>query len=120
MPVRSAIAVATLALLATGAATTGTAAATVAGSRPPAAPAGCSVGPLSGTVLKNGAASVRAFRRIQARERGPGLMGFRRGPRLGRPSKAERIRIEEALQIRRDFGLNPSTLLIRRLARDDS
>jgi hypothetical protein len=80
----------------------------------------CKLAPLSGTVLKNGAASVRDFRRIQARERRPGLMGFRRGPRLGKPSKAERERIEEAREVRRDFGLNPSTLLIRRLARDHS
>jgi hypothetical protein len=109
MPVRSALAVATLLALSTGA--------TATGSQPAGA---CSVAPLSGTVLERGAASVRHFRRIQARERRPGLMGFRRGPRLGPPTKAERTRISEARQIRRDFGLNPSTLLIRRLARDHS
>jgi hypothetical protein len=111
MPVRLAIAAGTLALLGSGAAADGA----------PERPAGgCRVAPLSPSVLRRGAASVRHFRRIEAAERAPGLMGFRRGPRLGAPSKAEQIRITEAREERSTFGLNPSTLLIRRLARDHS
>jgi hypothetical protein len=109
MPARSAIAVGLLALLATGA--------TATGAKPGG---GCSVRPLPRAALHRAAADVSEYRRIEARQRRPDLMGFRRGPRLGPPSKAERARIEEAREQRRDNGLNPSTLLIRRLARDHS
>src|SRR3954470_16579648 len=109
MPVRSAIAVAMLAALITGA--------TASGSKPGG---GCSVRPLPRAALHRAAADVSEYRRIEARQRRPDLMGFRRGPRLGPPTKVERGRIAEAREQRRDYGLNPSTLLIRRLARDHS
>jgi hypothetical protein len=105
MGVRSAIAVAVVVLLLPG-----------AGS----AKSACTVAPLSQTVLRHGVASVRHFRELLARERGADLMGFRRGPRLKPPSAHERSQIEDARSLRRQFGLNPSTLLIRRLIRNHS
>ena len=65
----------------------------------------------------------RAARRYIAerrREFAPGLMGFRRGPRLPPPSPAERRQIFLQRGERLLFALNPSRLLIRRLLRDHS
>jgi hypothetical protein len=89
-------------------------------SQPRVAGNACSAPVLRGSVLRRGAATVHDFRRAQTRERASDLMGFRRGPRLAPPSSTESARIERARSLRGQIGLNPSTLLIRRLARDHS
>ena len=63
---------------------------------------------------------MRAFRRLEALEAAPDLMGFRRGPKLAPPTRRERHKIRLKRSERRFFGLNPSALLVRRLMRDHS
>ena len=73
---------------------------------------------LSPGELTRGAAEVRVYRTERARMFAPDLMGYRGGPRLGRPSRSERREIADALEVRRGLGLNTDRLLIRRLLRD--
>lgn len=80
----------------------------------------CPVKPLPQPVLQRSALEVERFEWLQEQERAPGLMGFRAGPRLEPPTRNERHLIAAARSERRQLGLNPSRLLVRRLMRDHS
>jgi len=92
--------------------------ATVAGvsaARPGVTVASCSVAGLPASALARGRAEVVGYRRLRRTEFGPDLMGYRRGPRLGLPTRSERRYIAEVADRRRFFQLNTNRLLIRRL-----
>jgi hypothetical protein len=71
-------------------------------------------------MLARGDEAVQRYREARRLQFTPDLMGYRDGPALGPPSARERRAIREALRFRRDFGLNTSRLLVRRLLRDRS
>jgi hypothetical protein len=87
-----------------------------AGAASAAAP--CPVKRLPAEVLREGDAAVERYRERRALQFTPDLMGYRDGPALGPPSRRERRRIRRAIEFRRDFRLNTSRLLVRRLLRD--
>jgi hypothetical protein len=77
----------------------------------------CRVASLSPPTRLEGKHAVARYRRLRRREHRADLMGFRRGPRLGPPSRAELRHIRASLRFRHEFRLNGSRLLIRRLLR---
>ena len=79
----------------------------------------CVVHVLSVDQRHRGARAVIAYEKLRSREYARDLMGFRPGPVLGDPSRAELRKIRASKRFRHTFRLNPSTLLIRRLLRAD-
>jgi len=80
----------------------------------------CSTPPLPARERSSGETAVRHYLRWRTAEFAPDLMGYRKGPRLGPPSKRERSEIVHERGQRELFHENTSTLLIRRLLRDRS
>ncbi|MEA2397699.1 MAG: hypothetical protein QOK25_1255 [Thermoleophilaceae bacterium] len=78
----------------------------------------CVVPRLSAAVRHGGDLAVARYHRQRRREFAHDLMGYRDGPPLRPPSHGERKRIRDIRSTREQFGLNASTLLIRRLMRD--
>lgn len=95
--------------------------AAVGDSGAPPASAPCPVPRLTHAQKHRAHVDMRREARRRRRERAHDLMGYRRGPRLGPPSRRERRLIRE---VRGDrlflYALNPNRLLIRRLLRDHS
>ena len=84
------------------------------------ASASCTVPTLSSPARAAGDRAARGYIAERGREFAHDLMGYRRGPKLPRPTRKERRRIAEERSARLEFALNPSRLLIRRLLRDHS
>lgn len=80
----------------------------------------CPIATLPDDTLASGDEAVERYRELRRLQFDPDLMGYRDGPALGPPTMQERRAIRPALRFRRDFGLNRSRLLVRRLLRDRS
>jgi hypothetical protein len=85
-----------------------------------ASAAACRVPTLPAGTRAAGAQAARRYVEERHREFGPGLMGYRRGPKLPPATPRERREIADQRAARLQFGLNPSSRLIRRLLRDKS